>query len=77
MGYNDTIRILQNLYEFMLIEQEYIQKGKTLRVQDEGFKKHISNNSLLREEYKQLKDKYKDISSLEYLITNPKRKVTI
>jgi len=74
MGYNDTIEILQNLYEFMLIEQEYLQKGETLRVQDEGFKKAISNNSILRSEYKQLEENYKDTNSLQYLLSNPEHK---
>lgn len=72
MGYSDTIEILKNLYEFMLIEQEYIEKGEILRIQNDGFKKQISNNSLLRREYKQLKNRYEDMNSLQYLISHPK-----
>lgn len=74
MGYNDTIKILQNLYEFMLIEQEYLQKGETLKVQHNGFVKSVVNNSLLRSEYKKLKENYNDINSLQYLLENPKSK---
>jgi len=72
MGYNDTLKILQNLYEFMLIEQEYIEKGDTIRIQDNGFKKAITNNSILRSEYKQLEKNYSDTNSLAYLLSNPK-----
>ena len=70
MGYRDTLKILQNLYEFMLIEKAYIKNGETLKLQHDGFKKHLSNNALLRDEYKQLQDNYNDMSSLEFLLTN-------
>jgi len=77
MGYNDTVAILQNLYEFLLVEQEYLQKGETLRVQNEGFKKNISNNSLLRSEYKQLEKNHNDINSLQFLLENQKQKKSL
>ena len=77
MGYQDTTKILKNLYEFMLIEQNFIEKGETLRIQDDGFKKHISNNSLLRSEYKQLSDSVNNMSSLEYLLSNPRKQELI
>ncbi len=77
MGYRDTLKILQNLYEFLLIEQEYIKKGETLRVQDDGFKKLISQNSLLYKEHKQLSLEYKDISSLQYLLSHQKKSVAL
>ena len=77
MCYQDTTKILKNLYEFMLIEQKFIEKGETLRIQDDGFKKHISNNSLLRSEYKQLSDSVNDMSSLQYLLSNPRKQKSI
>lgn len=77
MGYLDTVKILQNLYEFMLIEQEYIKKGETLRIQEDGFKKQVLNNSLLRSEYKKLQSDYDDISSLQFLLTSNKAQKNI
>ena len=38
MGYNDTKAILQNLAEFMQIEEEFLQKGLTLHTQEKQFK---------------------------------------
>ena len=68
MGYADTIEILKKLYEFMLIEKEFIEKSETLKIQDNGFKKIVTNNALLRSQYKQLQFDYKDMSSIEYLL---------
>ena len=73
MGYKDAIKILQNLYEFMLVEQDYIKASETIRVQANGFKKEITNNSILRQEYKKLKDSYNDMNSLQYLLNNPQK----
>ena len=49
MGYNDTIAILKNLHEFMKTEEEYLQKGATLRTQDEAFKNHLQEQRALEE----------------------------
>ena len=73
MGYKDSIKILQNLYEFMLVEQDYIKASETIRIQANGFKKEILNNSLLRQEYKKLKNSYNDMNSLQYLLSNPQK----
>ncbi|WP_424687336.1 MAG: patatin-like phospholipase family protein [Halarcobacter ebronensis] len=72
MGYNDTSKILQDIYEFMLIEKEYIKTNETLKIQNNGFKKLISNNSLLRSEYKQLSTEFHDMNSLQYLLSTNK-----
>jgi len=39
MGYEDTIKILKDLHEFMQTEKEYLEKGVVLQKQDENFAK--------------------------------------
>ncbi len=69
MGYNDTCKILQQIYEFTLIEERYVENVDIISNQDNSFKKLASNNLLLRENYS-YDDLNPKISSIQYLLDN-------
>ena len=68
-GYFDTKRILQNIYEFLLIEEKIIEKVEDIQEQAKSFQIDAQNNSLVANKLLTRKNNtIGTISSLEILL---------
>ena len=68
-GYNDTKQLLQNYYEFILIEGKYVKNVHEIRAQDHRFVLAANENKLLRASLDQSKQgMLEGQTSLQYLL---------
>ena len=68
-GYEDAKEVLQQFYEFMLIEQKFIEKVDEIDKLDKMFNVNIEENKLLRKLLDEKERKaLKGINSLQYLL---------
>jgi predicted acylesterase/phospholipase RssA len=68
-GYLETIKVLQDLYEFMLSEKRFVSAAEELGHQNNSFKTLLSQNKMIKLPFKEERNSVLQMNSLEYLIT--------
>jgi len=68
-GYLETIKVLQDLYEFILSEKRFVSAAEELGHQNNSFKTLLSQNKMIKLPFKEEKNSILQMNSLEYLIT--------
>lgn len=68
-GYNDTKKVLQQLYEFMLSEMKFIKNSEIILKQHDSFKELITQNEILRSMTENINNiQLTEMNSLEFLL---------